>query len=310
MKYCDMHCDTLTHGIKSAQDFIHSDMQISLAKLQAGECLLQCFAVFLKKTEGNLLSRALEYIRLFDTLPVHRVTRVSDIEGNKVNALLTLEEGAIFEGKLENIQKLYEKGVRMSTLTWNFPNELGFPNFDCSPPDQRLHGLSHQKKGLTSFGKEAVAYMSELGMITDVSHLSDGGFWDVADILHGPFVASHSNSRAVQNVVRNLSDEQIRCLADHGGVMGLNFCMDFVSLNRTDQLDDLLRHAKHIVNVGGLDVLAIGSDFDGIDPPLGLSDCSKMPLLYQTLRKEFSERETEQIFQTNFLRVFQDVCGS
>lgn len=309
MKYCDMHCDTLTHGVDAGKDFIRSDMQISLEKLEQGGCLLQCFAIFLNQKKGDLLQRALGYVEKFEALPVHRVTKCKEIDSSQINALLTIEEGGIFEGKLENVELLYKKGVRMATITWNYENELGFPNLNYRLQGRDLLTTPNTKDGLTALGKEAVAYMGELGMIVDVSHLSDKGFYDVADVLKGPFVASHSNSRAVQNVVRNLTDDQIRVLADHGGVMGLNFCADFVSWNRGDQLEDLLEHAKHIVNTGGVDCLAIGSDFDGIRAPEGLSDCSKMPLLERTLAKAFSPREIEKIFQTNFLRVFSAVCG-
>jgi membrane dipeptidase len=112
---------------------------------------------------------------------------------NKISAMLSIEEGGALNGSIENLYKVYEKGVRLITLTWNYENELGY---------------SHSQKGckinkLKPFGLEVVQHMNELGMLIDVSHLNDGGFYNIAEISKKPFIASHSNARSIKNVSRN-----------------------------------------------------------------------------------------------------------
>ena len=149
--------------------------------------------------------------------------------------MLTVEEGAVCKGSTGKLRHLYRLGVRMLTLTWNYPNELGWPNVKMPPegseeaPDFTVPDREH---GLTETGFAFLSEMERLGMIVDVSHLSDAGFWDVARAAEKPFVASHSNARAVCHHVRNLNDEMIRALAEKGGVTGLNFCPSFLEAER------------------------------------------------------------------------------
>ena len=135
------------------------------------------------------------------------------------------------------------------------------------------------------------------------------GFWDVVKYSSKPFVASHSNSRAVCNCVRNLTDEMIKALDEKGGVMGINYCADFVSDSKEDQIPDIVRHIKHIKEVGSINCIALGSDFDGIDTPKGMSDCTKTHTLKRALLDEgFSAEDVDKIFYKNFLRIFNEVC--
>lgn len=133
----------------------------------------------------------------------------------RLSAILTLEDGRVINSDLKRLELMYQKGIRLITLTWNAPNCFGAPN---------SADAGVMNTGLSVFGHEAVSFMEDLGIIVDVSHLSDGGFWDVARTVKGPFVASHSNCRSVANHPRNLTDDMIRAIADHGGVIGLNFC--------------------------------------------------------------------------------------
>ena len=192
----------------------------------------------------------------------------------------------------------------MLTLTWNFENEIGYPNTIVKAKDydpSRHYGLKPE-------GSEIVREMNRVGMIVDVSHLGDDGFWDVVKYCDGPFVASHSNARAVCNHTRNMTDDMIRALADKGGVMGLNFCGDFLNPNGTSRVEDMVRHAKHIINVGGSDILGLGTDYDGIDGDLELDHCDKMPLLAQEMERQgFSTQQIEKIFHGNVLRLYREV---
>jgi len=152
--------------------------------------------------------------------------------------------------------------------------------------------------------------MNELGMIIDVSHISDGGFYDIAEISRKPIIATHSNARAVTNHSRNLTDDMIKVIANCCGVTGINFYHTFLSEDQgvDSKLEYMVNHIKHIHNVGGIDVIAIGSDFDGIESNLDIKDASEMGKLYDPLKKEgFSEDQIEKIYNKNVLRVIKDV---
>ena len=309
MKYVDLHCDALTsEGV----------LQVTGEKLRAGGCLLQCFAAFIATREGRY-SAALALCDRFDKLcgkeGYHAVRRASDLKEGAVNAMLTVEEGGAIEGDLEKLKTLYSRGVRMMTLTWNYPNEIGYPNF----PD--YEGLKsgrvpftarETERGLTPFGFETAECMQELGMLIDVSHGSDKLFYDVADLSRRsgiPFVASHSGADTVCPFSRNLSDGQIRTLADCGGVVGLDFCADFLSQDTSaeGQRRAILAHAQHILKIGGEDVLALGSDFDGIPENAYMKDASRMPDLLAEFERAFGARIAEKIARKNVERVFLDV---
>ena len=147
-------------------------------------------------------------------------------------------------------------------------------------------------------------------MIIDVSHLSDKGFWDVYNNTTKPFIASHSNARSVCNHVRNLTDEMILALKERGGVMGLNFCTNFMNEDSDlTYISDIVKHAMHIIKVGGIDILAIGTDFDGIPHTTEIKDASEMQKLYDAFKEAgLSDEDIEKIFYKNFLRVFKEVC--
>ena len=231
-----------------------------------------------------------------------------------MSAMLTVEEGAVCKGEIEKLRSLYDMGVRMLTLTWNYPNELGYPNLKRERKGCEDYFFTpNEECGLTETGREFVAEMEALGMIVDVSHLSDAGFRDVLDCTNKPFVASHSNARAICGHVRNLTDDMIRKLSERGGCTGLNFYAHFLrTVSRGEYnpgaLEDVVRHAKHIAKVGGVEVLALGSDFDGIDTNEALPGVQCMEWLWDALRRGgFRESELEKIFYGNVLRVYREI---
>ena len=314
----DMHCDTITRESFSSQGLFKNDLHLDLNKMNKGNYLLQTFAVFLplNKVENPYL-KAREYINTFkkeiekNKHLISQVTTYQEVLNNKaqkkMSALLSIEEGGIIEGSLEKLEELYNQGVRMMTLTWNFQNEIGYPNVKII--NNKLSKKPNTEDGLTSFGIEVVKKMNELGMIIDCSHLSDKGFFDCIKHSTQPIVCSHSNSREVCNVVRNMTDEMIIALKNNKGVMGINYCPDFISRSKKDQIPDIIKHINHIKEVGGIDVIALGSDFDGIPTPKGMSDASKTILLKEALIKEgYTKEEIDKIFYKNFLRVFKKVC--
>ena len=229
----------------------------------------------------------------------------ADIEKNakdgKMSAVLTIEDGRFINGDMNKIKEVYDRGVRAISLTWNYENCFGWPN----SLDKEI-----MNKGLKEFGIEAIQYMNDLGIIIDVSHLSDGGFYDVAKYTKKPFVATHSNARAASPHQRNLTDDMIKVLAEKGGVTGLNFAPQFMDLdvNATHTpVSNIIRNAKHIVNVGGIDVLGLGTDFDGIGGTQEISDSSMLPQLWDAFAKAgFHESEIEKIAYGNVMRVIKE----
>ncbi len=302
MNYLDFHCDALTQT---------GELQVTRQSLQSGGCLLQCFAAFIDCADGRF-ARAQSLCDSFDYLcereGYNPVRRVLDLAEGKINAMLTVEEGGAVEGDVKKLDALYARGVRMMTLLWNRPNELGYPNF----PDYeglftgRSSFAARENRGLTDCGREVVERMQTLGMIVDVSHASDGVFSDVAALSRRaavPFCASHSGSASVLDCARNLTDGQIATLADCGGAVGLYFCADFLSAeaDKEGQRAAVAAHARAILNAGGEDVLCIGSDFDGIPSNAYLPDPSEIPRLYDDFCKAFTSRIADKIVCGNAL---------
>ena len=307
----DMHCDTMTRICRFDKDIKDYDGHINLQKMKEGNYLMQCFAMFIfLNGTPNPFEKCNEYIDFFEKEMnenkdvIRQVTTVEEILENRekglMSALLTIEEGEVIEGSIEKLEHFYNRGVRMMTLTWNFANQLAYPNYV-------FEKKVDTERGLTEKGIEVIKKMWELGMIVDVAHLNDAGIYDVFKYATKPIVASHSNARAVHNVPRNLSDDMIVKLRENGGIMGINYCPDFISENvEQNQIPDIVRHIKHIVKVGGIDTVALGSDFDGIPTPNGMSDCTKTNDLYEALVAEgFSEEDIDKIFYKNFLRVLK-----
>lgn len=224
----------------------------------------------------------------------------------RLSAFLTLEDGRAVRGSLDRLKRFYDRGIRLITLTWNHDNCFGRANY-------RDGVFGSRGSGLTAFGKEAVRFMNELGMLVDVSHLSDEGFFDVAAVSEKPFVASHSNARALAGCSRNMSDEMIRLLALKGGVMGLNFAPGFLSPDFSDpnsRVSHMAAHARHILNCGGEEVLALGTDFDGVSGNLEIDSPDRLFLLWEALsRAGFTERQIELAACKNAARVIRDVLG-
>lgn len=330
MRVVDMHCDTISRLLEEKENgdrrLRENTGHLDLLRMKGQHYLLQNFALFVnKERDGDPWERVCrleayyreELARNSDLIAP--VLSYADIEANeaagKMSALLTVEEGAVCKGEPEKLRILYEKGVRMLTLTWNYPNELGYPNLKREKRKESVHAYlctPETEMGLTALGREFVEEMERLGMIPDVSHLSDAGFYDVLETTHKPFVASHSDARAVCPCARNMTDDMIRRLGERGGCMGLNFCTDFLELlpegkENPGTMEAAVRHALHIVKTGGIEVLGLGSDFDGISTNEALPGAQSMERLWDALHREgFTEGQLEKIFWKNVLRVYRD----
>ena len=327
MKVWDLHCDTL-HELRRAEQagspksLLHNDLHIDLEKLQAGDYMLQCFAAYVDLADpapgADPLVTVLEEIDWFKRImaaypqQLAPVYRAADIHRNaqvgKISGMLTIEEGGCCKGSLGVLRRLYELGARMMTLTWNYDNELAAPQANPGGPL-----VAQTERGLTETGLAFLAEMERLHMILDVSHLSDKGFWDVVEHSTRPFAASHSNCRALSPHTRNLTDEMIRALADKGGIVGLNYFSAFLDRDSShpklcrSTLELIARHAAHFKQVGGVDIISLGSDFDGISGPHELQTAADLPLLADALGKQgFTEDEVEAIYWRNACRFFEN----
>lgn len=327
MKVWDLHCDTLAelrYAEKRGEpkEFYKNDLMVNIDKMQRGDYLLQCFACFVNLTrrEENPLQTCLEEIdifyRMLDACPeLVQVRTPADIEAlpasGKMGAMLTIEEGAVCLDDSAVLRDLYRLGVRMMTLTWNHKNGLAAPNVVPGDAAYVWPCAAVTDDGLTPLGVEFIEEMERIRMILDVSHLSDAGIHDVLRYSKRPFAASHSNARSLCGHVRNLTDEMIRQMGERGCLVGLNYCASFLDANpdRTrvrSSITDMARHARYLMDLGGEDILALGSDFDGIEGDLDLTGAQDMPKLAEGLKAAgFTERQIDKIFWKNAAEFFK-----
>lgn len=320
MKIIDLHCDTLLKLVEENRpvEFLKRNncWHIDLERLKASDYYLQFFAAFIEtgifpaeRAMQDGYERALQMFGLFEDACVKfpdllcKVTSVHDMEKarreEKVGGILTVEEAGILDNDLGRIDSLYEKGVRLMTLTWNIENCLGFPN---SREEEIMN------KGLKPFGIEAVRYMSEKKMIVDVSHLNDGGFWDAVRYSMTPVIASHSNCRALVDHPRNLTDDMLRAVGEKGGLVGLNFLPGFLGTgDKAGTLEMMIRHIRHMEEKAGVDAIALGTDFDGFHDPCEVRDAGSMRMLEEEMEKNgFSINKIEKILYRNAERFLKD----
>jgi len=301
LDFIDLHCDTIAN-MPIEEHLKTTNNMVSLDKMKKGGNGTSLFAmfVFLKKGESpwtnvcSLHDRFVKEIANYPEMVMQIITKDDYLKKQatgKLGAILSTEEGGILEGKLERIDILKSWGVRSFTLTWNFVNELAYPN--------------GRKGGLTDLGFEAIKRLEANNILVDISHLNDDGISDVIKTAKKPFIASHSNARSVCKHYRNLTDSQIKTLADKGGVMGLNLCPLFVDpKGKTTNFENLTKMVKYIYKVGGEEVMALGTDFDGIEGDIKPSNISLLPEFAFHLQKEGLKTETlEKLFALNARRV-------
>lgn len=297
-----------------------ADTHVDLPRLAEAGVSGQFFACYVEPqyVTYRALERAVELIETFyaeaaaNTDKFVPATGPAAIRGahrqGKVAGVLAVEGGEALQGNLAVLGTLHRLGVRALTLTWNFRNALA-----DGVAEDRTGG------GLTRFGVEVVKEMARLGMLIDVSHLSEAGFWQVLEEASGPVVATHSNARAVCDHPRNLTDAQLKALADKGGVIGLNAAPAFVRKGAGNPgpdgrvveatLDGVLDHADHILELIGPAHLGLGLDFDGIaSTPTGLEEVSRLPYLTRRLlERGCPAAAVRAILGENWLRVMEEV---
>ena len=306
----DGHCDTVLACLLRGGGFARNGGHLDLERAGAYRRFAQFFALY---GEPEDFSEPLSFRTIFDRehalfrreLAANEdrlalCTTAGEAEAafaaGKAAAFLSVEGAELLDCSLERLEEARELGVRSVNLTWNHANALSGTNAE------------EPERGLSPQGRAFVRKLEALGMLADVSHLSDAGFWDVADTLSGPFWASHSNSRSVFSRPRNLTDEQFTAIIDHNGVAGLNLYADF--LGGAPDVDTVIAHLDHWLELGGARHIALGGDLDGCNRlPAGFAGVESWPLLYEALlRRNTPEDLVRDLFFNNLMRVVSEVC--
>jgi membrane dipeptidase len=312
----DAHCDTihLLSGSQGRYDFKQRNCfgHLDLPRLRQGGVDVQLFALCVAplKTGCGALKHALVLLEAFRrmaeanrddlTLIVDWAGLTNSVAQGKIAALLTIEGGDPLEGRVELLHVFHRLGARGFSMTWNDRNLLADGV-----------GAGEKAGGLTEFGRQVLREVNRLGMIVDAAHLARKAFFELLDASISPVIVSHANAAAVSNHRRNLDDAQIKALRDQGGVIGLTFYPPFVTGRNEACLNDLMEHFCYIAQRFGVEVLGLGSDYDGIPGTVtGLEDVSRLPLLTASLlERGFAEEEIKMILGGNFLRVFSSSLG-
>lgn len=310
----DLHCDTalalLGKDMRTPKSLKQNDLHIDLdrAKVLPGYC--QCFACFTTPymVEWEKVSPELAFQREMDIilaeLDRHKRTMAQvysakevreNYEKGKMSAILTIEGPAGFGFDPELLEDLYKVGFRISNLGWDEQNVLT--------------GSHKTGGGLTDLGREYVKEAQRLGMVIDVSHISDEGFWGIMKVTQAPIVATHSNSRAVCGHSRNLTDDMFKAIVETGGVAGFNQCAPFVG--EKPDLDTVCDHIFHFMELDPDGThIALGGDLDGCDElPAGFDGIQSYPAMAQRmLERGLDEKTVHQIFWDNALGVIDRCC--
>lgn len=300
----DGHCDTLLDLYNNNRSFWeHSSAgHLDWPRLKLGKINLQFMAIYIepKYKPYGALCRTLEILDYYHSLKLTTLTNKEQLNSLSPQSqlfLLAIEGGEAIEGKLSTLRVLCKLGIRSITLTWNQRNRIADGV-----------GEKESRGGLTNFGREVIKEMNRLGMLIDVSHLSETGFWDVISLSSKPIAATHSCCSALYEHPRNLADQQLKALGENKGIIGINFYPGFLG-NTSANIGDVIAHIEHAVEFAGIDHVGLGSDFDGIETtPIGLEDTSRLPELTEgLLKRNWKEENVHKVLGGNFVRVLQEV---
>ena len=323
----DTHSDTIIRLLDEDFDMgARSDSgHMDLPRLREGGVDAQVFAVWTSPKIGPE-AQVPRVLRMIDALhgqlakypdqmelaqSAGDIRRISN--AGKIAAILGVEGGHAINNDLRILRTYRRLGVLYMTLTWMNNNEWADGSGDSPSEYGEYYGNIPDHGGLTDFGREVVREMNRIGMIVDISHVSDATFYDVMEVTTKPVIASHSCAWALNPHFRNIKDDMLRALARNGGVIGINFYPKYLSPE--GQIADVavvVDHIDHAVKIAGVDHVGLGSDFDGVGSlPQGLEDCSKMPAITAELVKRgYAETDIIKILGGNFLRVIEVVVGS
>ena len=305
MKLFDLHCDTLVALGDGKEDFFCQKTEFSLREQKKFQRLCQTMAIFIPdQLRGEeAFAYFCKYKQYLDQILkkqseiVEKVNRGSDIkkitDQGKCAVILAVESGAALGGKIERVEILAKSGVKMMTLVWNGENELGSGH--------------DTEKGLTPFGRAVIRRMEENRIIVDVSHLNDRGFDEVCEVAERPFVATHSNLRSICSHPRNMTEEQFCRVIARRGLVGINLHQEFLNNTGEGKEEDVYRHIDRMLELGGENVIACGSDFDGADIHPSLNTPVKYAeLADRMLKRGVKEEVVDKIFFENAERFFRE----
>ncbi len=288
----DAHCDTLT-----VKGLSHAKTQLRLRDIKSYARYIQVFAIC---ADGKpAFMHAKRHIRKYNALikkwDMERVESNCDLKNTQFGAILALEGADALYGSLSALDFFYNQGVRLLTLTWNISNAAASSI------------MAKEDNGLSDFGKKLVRACNQKGIVIDLSHIGDKGFYDVCEISEKPFVCSHSNSRTVFDVKRNITDEQFCEIVKRGGVCGINFYSEF--LGEKKNIDGIYAHIEHFCALDGEKNIGLGSDFDGTKSmPADCTGASYMEKIAENLLiHNYSEKTVKDILWGNFYRVFDEI---
>lgn len=314
MFICDCHCDTLTELYNKNASLYENEQHFDIKRQIALGGGLQFCAIYVPtevfRYQGGLrytlclLDKYNQEIKKLhengiDVLQVRTAEDAGNVLKHKAATLLAIEEGGAIDGSLEALRCLYELGVRAMTLTWSNRNDIA-------------DGINEEAtgSGLTLFGKQVVAEMNRLGMLVDVSHISTAGFWSVIETSTKPIIATHSNAKSLCSHPRNLNDEQIKALAQNGGLVGITFAGQFLEEDwRNACIESVYKHIDYMLNlIGNDDHIGFGSDFDGIShPPYNIQGVQDYKPLIDYLSKYYSDETINKITHQNVINLLQKV---
>lgn len=314
MFICDCHCDTLTELYNKNASLYENEQHFDIKRQIALGGGLQFCAIYVPtevfRYQGGLrytlclLDKYNQEIKKLhengiDVLQVRNAEDAGNVLKHKAATLLAIEEGGAIDGSLEALRCLYELGVRAMTLTWSNRNDIA-------------DGINEEAtgSGLTLFGKQVVAEMNRLGMLVDVSHISTAGFWSVIETSTKPIIATHSNAKSLCSHPRNLNDEQIKALAQNGGLAGITFAGQFLEEDwRNACIESVYKHIDYMLNlIGNDDHIGFGSDFDGIShPPYNIQGVQDYKPLIEYLSKYYSDETINKITHQNVINLLQKV---
>lgn len=314
MFICDCHCDTLTELYNKNASLYENEQHFDIKRQIALGGGLQFCAIYVPtevfRYQGGLrytlclLDKYNQEIKKLhengiDVLQVRTAEDAGNVLKHKAATLLAIEEGGAIDGSLEALRCLYELGVRAMTLTWSNRNDIA-------------DGINEEAtgSGLTLFGKQVVAEMNRLGMLVDVSHISTAGFWSVIETSTKPIIATHSNAKSLCAHPRNLNDEQIKALAQNGGLAGITFAGQFLEEDwRNACIESVYKHIDYMLNlIGNDDHIGFGSDFDGIShPPYNIQGVQDYKSLIEYLSKYYSDETINKITHQNVINLLQKV---
>jgi membrane dipeptidase len=306
----DAHCDTLTKIFDTGKKLYSNDCNLDIERMHKRGKYVQFFAAFIhpKYYRGYTIKRAIELIDRFyeeckmcsdDIMTCCNYNDIMmAINSGRVAAILSIEGGEALQGSLATLRIFYNLGVRSLCLTWNHRNEIA-------------DGVAEDVSGggLTNFGRKVIEEMNKLGMLIDLSHISERGFWDVMTLSQHPVILSHSNAKAICNNRRNLTDEQILEVKKNRGVIGINLYPYFLNEQGNLVITDIIKHIEYIISLIGENHIGIGADYDQDEPIFdGIDGVEYIDnILEELLKMNYSYNTVEKIAGGNFLRVIKEV---